>query len=223
MTLIRNWASMMGAGLLVASACSSDSDGTASPDMAGQAGEKSAQAGEKSAQAGEKSAQAGAGAAFGGGGGSDGGSGTGWTCASGYDLPSYTGDQAGLCAANESRWSDCCIGPAADVSASLTTRCAPDGSDCVSGPYCTLFANDGYECGWLICDPNVGGAGGASADCPVDKAAAALNAALNGELRLVPCASDEHCSAGHQVCNRRIANRMFCGDADQSAQGGTGG
>lgn len=139
-----------------------------------------------------------------------------WTCDSGYDLNSYHGDTAGLCAADESRWIECCPD---DISHALTVVCAPDGSTCVSidGAYCTTY-DTSTECGWLLCDPEnqldaAGGAGGAGATaCPWEKA-------MHPEL-LVPCASDVHCEGTHQVCNRRIANRMFCGDPNGSAQGG---
>ena len=125
---------------------------------------------------------------------------TTWTCGSGYDLASYDGEQEGLCSPDESMWRICCEG---DIGESYTVRCAPDGSICLAGSYCTTLT---YECGWQLCiaEGEGGAGGGANGDLCDPETVESLES-------LTPCASDEHCSGG-QVCNRRAANRMFCAD-----------
>jgi hypothetical protein len=218
MLRIACWISIAAVSSLVVGACSDDDDHSAIGRLgaAGEAGSGASIGG--SAQSGSR-----------GNGGASGAAGAhGWTCETGYRLASYDGDQSGLCAPTESRWVDCCDGAGADIAEAIVTRCAPDGSVCVADSYCTLFNTATFECGWLLCDPDnapaAGGAGGAAdSDCPWDKAREALERATNeGDPGPIPCATDRHCEKTHQVCNLRIANRMFCGDPDSSGQGGTG-
>jgi|SRR5882724_6457802 len=211
MMKLARWSSIALATAFIAAACTADDGGETSPNDVGQAGDSS--------DAGSGASTGGSGASTGASGASGGGAAAapGWTCDSGYDLASYNGDQTGLCPANESRWIECCPD---DITPAVTIVCAPDGSVCVAvgGATCTTY-NTHTECGWTFCDPNAqgtGGAGGAStSDCPRDKVA--------NPAPLVPCASDVHCEDMRQVCNQRIANRMFCGDPDGSSQGGSGG
>ncbi len=198
-------------------ACSQDDETPQASSGVGQGGEGGGAASSGTmAQAGSGTGSGAASSAVGGAGG------PGWSCDDGYDLPSYDGDQSGLCAASESRANDCCTGGC--VTASVDILCAPDGSACTWGGACTLFMN-GYECGWVLCYPGQAGQGGNSGwpgDCPApDKALEAWEGANNVGPGLVPCASDVHCQALGQVCNRRFDNRMFCGDLDGA--GGTGG
>ena len=215
------WFSIASVVVLVAGACSTDDAAQPASDGTDQGGDSS-MAGSGSTSLGGSSSTGGTGAGAAAGTPS-------WACDSGYDLPSYNGDQSGLCAANESRWIDCCTGPAADIADAIRTRCAPDGSACIADSYCTTYNTTTLECGWIVCDPDnqgaTGGAGGAAGqECPWDKARAALdNAINNADSGPVPCAADVHCQKTHQVCNVRIANRMFCGNPGASGQGGSGG
>ena len=218
MLRITYWISIAAVSSVVVGACSDDDDQTGGLNAAGEAGSGVSMGG-SAPSSGSGGAPDAAGAAVG----------PVWTCETGYVLASYDGDQSGLCAAGESRWVDCCDGAGADVADAIVTRCAPDGSVCVADSYCTTFNTTSLECGWRLCDPDnapaAGGAGGAAdSDCPWDKAREALDRAINeGDPGPIPCATDRHCEKTHQVCNLRIANRMFCGDTDSSGQGGSGG
>jgi hypothetical protein len=122
------------------------------------------------------------------------------TCEAEYELASYSGDTEGLCQPAESVWRNCCS-PDGDIAAAERTRCAPDGSVCIVGSYCTLY---GGECGWSMCDPNEVGAAGAGG--------AEQTPCQNPEA-ILPCSTDAHCIDG-LVCNRRVSNRMFCGEPE---------
>lgn len=136
-----------------------------------------------------------------------------------YALNSFSGDTDALCVVAEHMWERCCP-RAGDIATSLQARCAPDGSYCVVASFCTTFSpetgRDAYECGWHDCggesSANDGGAGGSDNRCPADKLAEAWELAEEG-LGVEPCANDSDCAAP-DVCNSRIANRMFCGEPD---------
>ena len=151
-----------------------------------------------------------------------------WTCDTGYELASYEGDERELCAANESVWRSCCLEQGGELPEAIDVRCAPDKSACVADDSCSLFVTTtAFECGWISCDPVNGGpggagGGGAASTCDWELAAATFEAHVSGDRGLVACAADQHCEPMNQVCNRRLYNRMFCGDAENVSLGGAG-
>ncbi len=105
------------------------------------------------------------------------------SCRTRYELTSYDGDTAGLCAPEVSTRCDC-----GDVALSFTVECPPGSSpgddDCVTmSAFCSLHEPIA-ECGWTVCN-----------SCPEQETS-------------IPCAADD--DGGDQKCVKRIADRLFC-------------